>query len=141
MKETHYQKYEFCEAVNCEAFIPSSQKHSIIEGCIFMNPKACIKTAREFHHWLKDNGYAIVLETTQNTRQSEWISVDDGLPESGERVDLVWRNEFVGIRKRLVGRMHADGKWWTKSERGEKYQIDLGVVTHWKYQTPLPEVE
>lgn len=49
-----YQKYEFCKAVNC----PVIKNQSTCEIGSIM----CIRTAKEFHLWLKDNGYKIVKE-------------------------------------------------------------------------------
>jgi hypothetical protein len=54
-----YKKYQFCKAVKCECLIPPSEINDIWEDCIFDNPGDCIYTAKEFHQWLKTNGFVI----------------------------------------------------------------------------------
>ena len=52
---TPYQKYAFCKAVNCPVI---KDQPTCIVGSIM-----CIRTAKEFHCWLMDNGYKIIKET------------------------------------------------------------------------------
>lgn len=49
-----YEKYEFCKSVCCEELEPY--------GCGRKDLPVswCIKSARHFHHWLKENGFEIV---------------------------------------------------------------------------------
>jgi hypothetical protein len=49
--QQEYQKYGFCRDIGC-AYAPPS-------GCK-MDAPGCVRTAKEFHHWLKENGYRIV---------------------------------------------------------------------------------
>ena len=55
-----YSKYEFCKSVNCNQLIPESKTYGINECCMFKNDHDCIFTAKEFHRWLKDNGFEIM---------------------------------------------------------------------------------
>jgi hypothetical protein len=47
-----YGKYEFCRAVECE---------NMQEKCM-VGDGYCSFTAKELHHWLKENGYRIVRD-------------------------------------------------------------------------------
>lgn len=49
-----YRKYEFCENVGCPT-IKNGGKCRI-------EPSMCWCTAKEFHHWLNENGFKIVKE-------------------------------------------------------------------------------
>ena len=49
-----YQKYEFCEGSGCLNFNGVKCEH---DG---KNPILCNRTAKEFHKWLKENGFEIV---------------------------------------------------------------------------------
>jgi hypothetical protein len=51
--QQEYQKHEFCRDVDCENIY--NQK-----SCVVPHDVHCSFTAKEFHHWLKDNGYKIV---------------------------------------------------------------------------------
>lgn len=51
-KSRGYQKHEFCKAVGC---MGKSEKNKCN-----VDPKRCIHTAKEFHHWLKKNGFKIL---------------------------------------------------------------------------------
>jgi hypothetical protein len=46
-----YHKYEFCRAVGCIGNAPTNKCN--------VDPGMCIHTAKEFHHWLNDNGFEI----------------------------------------------------------------------------------
>jgi hypothetical protein len=49
-----YKAYDFCKAVDCESLT--------VEGICFYKSKAahvCNRTAKEFHQWLKENGFEI----------------------------------------------------------------------------------
>lgn len=46
-----YMKYEFCKAVRCCNLNKDG-------GCN-TEPSKCLMTAKEFHHWLKDNRFQI----------------------------------------------------------------------------------
>lgn len=56
-----YQKYEFCESVKCKALAyslsntPQCGRYS----------DTCIKTAKQFHQWLVDNGFKIVKDESE----------------------------------------------------------------------------
>ena len=55
MSETReYEKYEFCSNIRCGFF------HHIEIKCL--NKHRCIFSAKDFHHWLKDNGFKIVKD-------------------------------------------------------------------------------
>lgn len=49
MKAVRYQNKEFCKSVRC----------SKLEGgkCV---DTYCVKTAKEFHHWLNENGFCLL---------------------------------------------------------------------------------
>jgi hypothetical protein len=53
--QQEYQKHEFCQDIGC-AYAPPS-------GCK-MDAPGCVRTAKEFHNWLKENGYRIVRITS-----------------------------------------------------------------------------
>ena len=53
--QQEYQKYEFCRDVECEHLY--NQKKCVVSQDIH-----CGYTAKEFHHWLKENGYKIAKE-------------------------------------------------------------------------------
>lgn len=57
---------------------------------------------------------------------SEWISVDDRLPEDGDEI-LMWSEVFHGV---VLGD-RSDGEWWNESDI-----ITTAKITHWQ---PLPE--
>ena len=48
---TRYQKYEFCDTIDCPG---------MRNGKCQVKQEDCIRTAKEFHHWLSDNGFEIV---------------------------------------------------------------------------------
>jgi hypothetical protein len=56
--QQEYQKYEFCRADACNLLVGNDK-----EGCA-ARPEHCKRTAKEFHHWLKENGYWIVRITS-----------------------------------------------------------------------------
>lgn len=47
-----YRKYEFCEDIDC-----IGMRHG---KCSVKGPNECICTAKDFHHWLNENGFKIV---------------------------------------------------------------------------------
>ena len=51
--QQEYGKYEFCRDIGCVYAPPN--------GCKIDAP-GCVRTAKEFHHWLKENGYRIVRD-------------------------------------------------------------------------------
>jgi hypothetical protein len=51
--QQEYQKHEFCRAMECENLY--NQK-----SCTIHDPAGCPLTAKEFHCWLKGDGYKIV---------------------------------------------------------------------------------
>jgi glycine/serine hydroxymethyltransferase len=59
-----YQKHEFCESVKCKAIAyslnntPQCGRYS----------DTCIKTAKQFHQWLKANGFKIVKDHCQKCK-------------------------------------------------------------------------
>jgi|GEM_PF-2274452 len=57
--QREYQKYEFCKAVDCASLLCDQNG---VYHCIRSN-KMCQHTAKEIHHWLKENGFKIVKET------------------------------------------------------------------------------
>ena len=56
MDKNEYKDHEFCKAVGCSGFCFKTQK------CMVYVPSDCKFTAKEFHKWLKINGYKIVKE-------------------------------------------------------------------------------
>lgn len=54
-----YKKYEFCKAIGCSWRVAAMNNGLPDERCIH---RGCRHTAKEFHHWLKDNGFKIVKE-------------------------------------------------------------------------------
>lgn len=53
MKQREYDDHEFCKDIKC--------KYSDFSGCqLRVNP--CVKTAKEFHKWLKADGFKIVKD-------------------------------------------------------------------------------
>jgi len=46
-QQSRYQKYEFCKAIRC--------CNINRDGTCNTEPSKCLMTAKEFHHWLKDN--------------------------------------------------------------------------------------
>jgi hypothetical protein len=52
MSNRQYKKYEFCIDVNCPMFHHIELKCLVDESC-------CIKTAKQFHKWLKNNNFII----------------------------------------------------------------------------------
>ena len=55
-----YGKYEFCKAVDCEYHYPKNRFEA--ENCSVPISSYCPLTAKEFHQWLKENGFKIVKE-------------------------------------------------------------------------------
>jgi UDP-N-acetyl-D-mannosaminuronic acid transferase (WecB/TagA/CpsF family) len=53
--QQEYQKYEFCRDMECDNLYNQA-------SCVVDDPYGCVFTAREFHHWLKENGYRIVKD-------------------------------------------------------------------------------
>ena len=49
-----HQKYEFCMAIKCQDLV----KDKCVLGDDYHS--FCCATAKEFHHWLKENGYKIL---------------------------------------------------------------------------------
>lgn len=47
-----YQKHEFCKKSECDDLRDGKCQAQIDQDCWY--------TAKEFHHWLKENGYRIV---------------------------------------------------------------------------------
>jgi hypothetical protein len=52
--QQEYQKYEFCRATDCVE-LKNNMKFCELN-------KTCSSSAKEFHHWLKENGYRIVKD-------------------------------------------------------------------------------
>jgi len=56
--QQEYQKYDFCCSIdngkNCLDWVDGD--------CCFVLNQDCTRTAKEFHHWLKENGYRIVKD-------------------------------------------------------------------------------
>ena len=54
MKTREYKKYEFCKAVKCCNFNNNKCDHKGKRNIM------CNRTAKEFHHYLKENNFRIV---------------------------------------------------------------------------------
>ena len=54
VNKREYQKYEFCQAVDCRYYY-----HKNVFQCGATGKKECPFTAKEFHHWLVYNGFEI----------------------------------------------------------------------------------
>lgn len=52
-----YRKYEFCKSVGCYYYYPNNRFEA--ENCSVPNMSICPYTAKEFHKWLKENGFKI----------------------------------------------------------------------------------
>jgi len=52
-----YQKYEYCKDVNCPCYIRGTKDLQVLPNCIASD---CVMTAKDFHHWLKENGFEII---------------------------------------------------------------------------------
>ena len=67
-----YKKYEFCKAFKCPA---------LKDNLCRTDPEVCVFSAKEFHHWLKENGFKIVAAhsdaPTFKIKPSPEMSVDD----------------------------------------------------------------
>jgi hypothetical protein len=50
--QQEYQKHEFCRSVKCLDFRNGK--------CWAQVDEDCLMTAKEFHHWLKENGFKVV---------------------------------------------------------------------------------
>ena len=48
-----YKKYEFCKAIDC----PGLRNDGT---CYEKDPAFCLHSAKDLHHWLKNNGFKIV---------------------------------------------------------------------------------
>ena len=53
-----YQKYEFCKDSECRCLIN--------DKCIENDDKFCIRTAKEFHKWLKLKGFELFKPENKN---------------------------------------------------------------------------
>jgi hypothetical protein len=53
--QQEYQKYEFCRDMECDNLYNQA-------SCVVDDPAGCPLTAKEFHCWLKENGYRIVKD-------------------------------------------------------------------------------
>ena len=49
-----YEKYEFCQSMNCPEIADKTHCDTFNEYCIF--------TAKRFHHWLQENNFKIIRE-------------------------------------------------------------------------------
>jgi len=70
---------------------------------------------------------------------SEWISVEDRLPEQNDReVDIAfWDGTYMC---RIYGAYdHDAGAWYVGQMPLIEEDTPEWKVTHWKYPTPLPE--
>lgn len=67
-----------------------------------------------------------------------WISVEDRLPEDGERIDcyLEYASKSQWVHKRACN-CWFDGRFWW-SEDGDTPSNITGVVTHWQPLPPAP---
>lgn len=54
-----YIKYEFCRAMECPFLISVTGMHWSQSLC-YQDPENCHHTAKEFHSWLTNNGFAII---------------------------------------------------------------------------------
>jgi len=46
-----YKKNEFCKAIRCPDLVAGSCQHDEF---------GCVATAKEFHNWLRENGFIII---------------------------------------------------------------------------------
>lgn len=53
-----YRKYEYCKDINCEGL------KSHLDESVYCSRSSefCLKTAKEFHKWLKKNNFKLVKE-------------------------------------------------------------------------------
>ena len=61
-----YEKYEYCKSIQC----PDLQSCAAIYFCD-NTADYCRRTAKEFHHWLKENGFQIVKTHIQPAVQAD----------------------------------------------------------------------
>ncbi len=112
-------------------------KCKVAQSCSFCG----FKQLCEFY----DEVLAYILELEKSTQDfvdiihalaeqtSEWISVEDGLPEDGEYV-LCWYTDEGGNSWHTVGKVEEDTERWILDIEGA-YDFER-TVTHWM---PLPE--
>lgn len=62
-----YKKYEFCKDIDCYYYEPSE--------CTTLHPFMCPYSAKQFHKWLKEQGYIIV-----KAPRLEFTSIENQLP-------------------------------------------------------------
>lgn len=55
-----YEKYEFCQSMNCPEIADKTHCDTFNEYCIF--------TAKRFHHWLQENNFKIIRENANEHR-------------------------------------------------------------------------
>ena len=48
-----YKKYEFCKTIKCPA---------LKDNLCLTDPEVCVFSAKEFHIWLKEQGFEIIKE-------------------------------------------------------------------------------
>ena len=53
-----YTKNEFCKNIGCEHFKPSFETDELKCQAV-----GCIKTAKDFHHWLNENKFHLLKPT------------------------------------------------------------------------------
>ena len=62
-QQIEYKDREFCKSTECRAYIKEREGGPFPLCALTGNPHLdCIKTAKEFHKWLKENGYRIVKD-------------------------------------------------------------------------------
>lgn len=66
------------------------------------------------------------------SKTSEWISVEDRLPEVGKIVLFSNKNEMTSKLETRVGGMYNDKSWWAK----DAFEDEILTVSSWQ---PLPE--
>ena len=54
-----YEQYEFCKAVHCNRLV-KSPNYADQFVCLASTNNKCIKTAKQFHRYLNDNGFIII---------------------------------------------------------------------------------
>lgn len=55
----HYNQFEYCKACGCNRLVGKNTQEERIQCKISTNDR-CPKSAKQFHAWLKNNGFLIV---------------------------------------------------------------------------------
>lgn len=85
------------------------------------------------------NASVILLTAISELSKSDWVSVEDGLPEYGENVLAISKDGYMNVSyRRKIPRDKISREIMDDNEFILNFNLSCGTITHWK---PIEKLE